>query len=81
MSTPLTLELLQSEFQFWRQHKSSPRSRVPQDLQDKALALRSSVKISQITQALGINTSMIKRRPYCCNIAIPPPLCRYSSYQ
>jgi hypothetical protein len=60
MSAPLTLETLQADFRHWREHKPSPRSQVPKDLRNKVLAIKHSVKISQLTQALGVNSSMIK---------------------
>lgn len=60
MSTKLTLESVQADFQLWRQNKSSPRIRIPENLKKKAVALLTETSPGQITKTLGISRAMLK---------------------
>jgi hypothetical protein len=60
MNTKPTLESVQADFQLWRQNKSSPRTRVPENLKRKAVALLGATSPGKITKALGISRAMLK---------------------
>ena len=60
MSTKLTLESVLADFQLWRQTKSSPRNRIPDDLKQKAVALLVDLSAGKITRTLGISHAMLK---------------------
>ena len=60
MTHPLSLDAVQAEFQQWRQQRAYPRSAVPEDLRQKALALRADFSLSKITKALGITYDMLR---------------------
>jgi hypothetical protein len=59
MHTKPTLESVQADFQLWRQNKSSPRTRVPENLKRKAVALLGATSPGKITKALGISRAML----------------------
>ena len=61
MSTPLSLELVQAEFQTWRTNKANPKSRIPVQLKQRAVELCESYPNAKIISALGINSTMLKR--------------------
>ncbi len=54
MSHPLTLDTVQAEFEHWRQQKTSPQSRVPEDLKRKAVELCADYSSNKIIRALKI---------------------------
>ena len=54
MPTPLTLDVVQAQFEQWRQQKKSPQCRVPADLKNNALALRDQYTEQDITKVLKI---------------------------
>jgi hypothetical protein len=56
----VTLESVQADFQQWRQHKVSPKSRIPDELRQKALALLADHPSSQLQKALGVSHAMLK---------------------
>ena len=58
MSTP-TLESVKHEFDQWRQQKSSPQARCPQELREKALSLREHYRTSDILKALNISRARL----------------------
>jgi len=60
MNTKLTLESVLADFQLWRQTKSSPRNRIPDDLKQKAVALLVDLSAGKITRTLGISHAMLK---------------------
>ena len=60
MNTNLTLESVLADFQLWRQTKTSPRNRIPEDLKQKAVALLIDMSPGKITKALGISSTMLK---------------------
>lgn len=72
MSSSLTLESVQAEFQQWRQQKRTRGSRVPDELRRKALALRGQVKTSQLVSALGLSGSTLKQWSGEKNNETPP---------
>jgi hypothetical protein len=55
-----TLEAVQVDFQQWRQNKPRLRSRTPDELRQKALALLADHRSSQVQKALGITDGMLK---------------------
>ncbi len=59
MNNNVTLESVQSDFQKWRDTKSSSRSRIPDDLKTKAASLLTDIKPGKITKALGISSVML----------------------
>ena len=59
MNTKLTLESVQADFQLWRQNKSSPRNRIPENLKQKAVALLNETAPGKITRTLGISRAML----------------------
>ena len=61
MPTSLTLETVQAEFQHWRDNKANPKSRVPAQLKQSAVALCESYSSAIIVSALGINSTMLNR--------------------
>jgi transposase-like protein len=60
MSTPLSLEAVQAEFQHWRANKAGPKTRIPAQLKQRAVDLCESYSSAKIIKALGINSSMLK---------------------
>jgi hypothetical protein len=59
MKTKHTLESVLADFQLWRQNKTSPRSRIPENLKHNAVALLADLSPGKITKTLGISRSML----------------------
>lgn len=60
MNTQHTLESVQADFQRWRQNKTSPRSRVPENMKRSAVSLLADLPSGKITKTLGISHTMLK---------------------
>jgi transposase-like protein len=60
MMTKHTLESVQADFQQWRQTKLGPRSRIPESLKQKAVALLTEVSPSKISTAINVSNAMLK---------------------
>lgn len=58
------LTQLAQRFAHWRQHRPSPKARIPQALWDDAvsLALNSHLSASRVAKHLGLCTSDLKKR-------------------
>lgn len=60
MNTQQSLKALKKEFTQWRKTKKSLRSKVPDDLRRKVLALRAYVSDTELNKTLGIKPPMIQ---------------------
>lgn len=60
MTTQQSLNSLKQEFIKWRKTKKSLRSKVPDDLRRKVLALRPYVSDTDLNKSLGIKPPMIQ---------------------
>ena len=60
MNTKPTLESVVSDFHQWRQNKTSPRNRIPEELKQKAVTLLMDMSSGKIIKALGISSTMLK---------------------
>jgi len=60
MSTQLTLESVQADFQQWRQNKPSQQSQIPENLRQDAVALLTDLSSGRITKALSISYAQLR---------------------
>ena len=60
MNKKHTLESVVFDFQQWRQNKTGPRNRIPEELKQKAISLLIDMSPGKITKALGISSTMLK---------------------
>jgi hypothetical protein len=61
MTPSLSLETVESRFATWRENRKHLREPVPTILRKQALELKSTYSTSQVTAALKISGSMLKR--------------------
>lgn len=55
------LDHLAKRFAHWRQHRPSPKARIPQELWDEAAALTPHLSASRVAKALGLCTADLKK--------------------
>ena len=60
MSTQLTLESVQADFQQWRQNKPSQQSQIPENLRQDAVALLADMTSGRLTKALNISYAQLR---------------------
>jgi hypothetical protein len=60
MSTQLTLESVQTDFQQWRQNKPPQQSQIPENLRQDAVELLTDMTPGRITKALNISYAQLR---------------------
>ena len=58
----LTIEELEVQFQAWRNQKKYPREKVPEELWEKAVALRARYGVASLIKRLNLNYHGFKNR-------------------
>jgi transposase-like protein len=53
---------LTHQFAQWRQHRRTPRGRVPQELWAQAVALTTTLSVTRVARQLGLTSHALKRR-------------------
>lgn len=61
MPTQPSLQKVASAFKLWRANKNGPGESTPLSLRRQAIALTTHYSVSQVTKALGLSGSVIKR--------------------
>lgn len=61
MTTSYSLQKAVAEFKHWRAHRTRSGERTPLSLRKKAVALTNQHSVTQVTKALGISGSQLKR--------------------
>jgi hypothetical protein len=56
------LDQLARRFAHWRQHRPSPKARIPAELWDEAAALTTHLSVSRVAKHLGLCTTDLKKR-------------------
>jgi hypothetical protein len=59
---PTSLESVRSQFETWRETKTNPRERIPEDLWAEAVKLGDQYPINQISRSLRLNYTELKNR-------------------
>jgi hypothetical protein len=69
------LTYVAQQFAQWRQHRTTPRGRIPKPLWAQAVALASVLPLTRVAKQLGLTPYARKRRrEETAGASVPPPL-------
>lgn len=73
MKRQLTLEGVRRQFETWRKNKKTPRSRIPEELWDAAVALCEQHSLSKVALTLRLSSNDLKKRIAARQVTSEPP--------